>query len=253
VAPVRAAAFFDLDKTLISRSSALAFARPFHAGGLVSRPALLRAAYAQLVLSVNGLDHDAMERMRDYFSRLVTGWDVAQVRRIVEERVEELIDPLVYAEATELIAGHRAAGDDVVIVSTSGIEVVEPIAARLGADHVVATRAEVVDGRLTGRITDYVYGPGKAAAVHRLAVEHGYDLARCHAYSDSVTDLPMLEAVGHPHAVNPDRGLRREALARGWPVLDFAAPPRRRGARAGRRRPGGRKGRTVLPKPGGQE
>jgi phosphoserine phosphatase len=112
----------------------------------------------------------------------------------------------------------------VVIVSSSGAEVVAPIGAMLGADRVVATRMAVVDGVFTGDIEQYVYGPAKAEAMRGLAAEEGYDLAASYAYSDSVTDLPMLEAVGHPHAVNPDRALRRAALTRGWPVLDFSRP-----------------------------
>jgi HAD superfamily hydrolase (TIGR01490 family) len=221
---VTAAAFFDLDKTIIARSSTLAFSRPLYTGGLIGRAALLRGAYAQLVYTLGGADHDQMERMRAYLSQLVTGWDVARVKQIVAETLEELIDPLVYSEAVTLIQEHRAAGRDVVIVSSSGAEVVAPIGAMLGADRVVATRMAVVDGVFTGDIEQYVYGPAKAEAMRGLAAEEGYDLAASYAYSDSVTDLPMLEAVGHPHAVNPDRALRRAALTRGWPVLDFSRP-----------------------------
>jgi HAD superfamily hydrolase (TIGR01490 family) len=220
----RSAAFFDLDKTVIARSSTFAFSRPFYAGGLITRSAVLRGAYAHFLFLVGGADHDQMERMREYLSRMVTGWDVQQVRDIVAETLAELIEPVVYREATALVADHRGAGRDVVIVSSSGSEVVEPIGALVGADRVVATRMVVVDGRYTGEIAFYAYGENKAAAVRRLAEEEGYDLAECYAYSDSVTDLPMLEAVGHPTAVNPDRGLRREATTRGWPILDFTEP-----------------------------
>lgn len=112
-------------------------------------------------------------------------------------------------------------------MSTSGAEVVEPIGELLGADRVVATRMVVgEDGCFTGEVAYYAYGPTKAEAVKELARSEGYDLDRCYAYSDSATDLPMLQEVGHPHAVNPDRTLRREALARGWPILDFHRPVR---------------------------
>jgi hypothetical protein len=94
----------------------------------------------------------------------------------------------------------------------------------IGADRVVATRMVVADGRFTGEIEFYAYGEGKATAVYEMAAAEGYDLTRCYAYSDSVTDVPMLSAVGHPYVVNPDRALRREALARGWPVLVFSRP-----------------------------
>jgi HAD superfamily hydrolase (TIGR01490 family) len=220
------AAFFDLDKTIIARSSTFAFSRPFLAGGLITRRAVLRSTYAHFLFLVGGADHDQMERMRQYLSGLVAGWDVQQVRDIVAETLTELIEPMVYREAADLIAEHRRAGRDVVIVSSSGSEVVEPIGTMLGADHVVATRMVVQDGRYTGEIAFYAYGQNKAAAVHDLAAAHGYDLSASYAYSDSATDLPMLSAVGHPHAVNPDRTLRREAADRGWPVLDFTVPER---------------------------
>ena len=218
----RTAAFFDLDKTIIAKSSALAFSRPFYQGGLINRRAVLKSAYAQFVYLVGGADHDQMERMRQYLSALSTGWDVQQVKDIVAETLHELIDPIVYDEAVSLIEEHRLAGHDVVIVSSSGAEVVEPIGEMLGADTVIATRMVAEDGRYTGEIAFYAYGAGKAEAMRQLAEQNGYDLERCYAYSDSATDLPMLEAVGHPFAVNPDRALRREAATRGWPVLLFS-------------------------------
>jgi HAD superfamily hydrolase (TIGR01490 family) len=222
--PSRTAAFFDLDKTIIAKSSTLAFSRSFYAGGLINRRAVLRSAYAQFVYLVGGADHDQMERMRNYLSSMATGWDVQQVKDIVKETLHELIDPIIYDEAATLIEEHHLAGRDVVIVSTSGAEVVEPIGEMLGADHVIATRMIVEDGRYSGEIEYYAYGETKAAAVRELAELEGYDLARCYAYSDSATDLPMLESVGHPYAVNPDRPLRREAAAREWPVLVFSKP-----------------------------
>jgi HAD superfamily hydrolase (TIGR01490 family) len=218
----RSAVFFDLDKTIIARSSALAFGRPFRAGGLINRRAALKAAYAQLVYLVAGADEDQMSRMRDYVTEMCTGWDVQQVKEIVAETLFDIVDPLIYAEAADLIEEHKAAGREVVIVSSSGEEVVGPIGQLVGADRVIATRMVVEDGRYTGEVDYYAYGPAKAAAMRELAAAAGYDLADCYAYSDSVTDLPMLEAVGHPTAVNPDRGLRRAAKERGWPVLEFS-------------------------------
>ncbi len=221
----RTAAFFDLDKTVIAKSSTLTFSKSFYQGGLINRRAVLRTAYAQFVFLAGGADHDQMERMREYLSSLCRGWDVSQVREIVAETLHDLIDPIIYDEAASLIEEHHAAGRDVVIVSTSGAEVVEPIGELLGADRVVATRMVVgEDGRFTGEVEYYAYGPTKAEAVRELAESEGYDLERCFAYSDSATDVPMLSAVGHPYAVNPDRALRREAVARGWPVLSFNRP-----------------------------
>ena len=218
------AAFFDLDKTIIAKSSTLAFSKSFQAGGLISRRAMLRSAYAQFVYLVGGADHDQMEKMRQFMSQLCAGWDVATVREIVADTLHHIVDPLVYDEAVSLIEEHRLAGRDIVIVSTSGEEVVGPIGEMLGADRVVATRMEIADGKYTGGIAYYAYAEEKARAIEELAETIGYDLERSYAYSDSVTDLHMLEVVGHPHAVNPDRELRRIAASRGWPVLVFVKP-----------------------------
>jgi HAD superfamily hydrolase (TIGR01490 family) len=220
----RPAAFFDLDKTIIAKSSTLAFSRSFYQGGLISRRSVLRSAYAQFVYLFGSVDHDQMEQMRRYLSELSSGWHVQTVKDIVAETLHHIVDPLVYDEAVNLIEHHHAQGRDVVIVSTSGAEVVEPIGAMLGADHVIATRMVQDDGRYTGEIEFYAYAANKAGAIRDLAQLEGYDLTRSYAYSDSVTDVPMLEAVGHPHAVNPDRALRRTARERDWPILDFSRP-----------------------------
>ena len=223
-ATARSAAFFDLDKTVIAKSSALAFGRPFYQGGLITRRAMLRSAYAQLMFQRAGADEVQMARIRDSVAAMITGWNVGQVRQIVAETLHELIEPTIYAEAAALIGEHRAAGRDVVIVSTSGEEVVAPIGALLGVDRVVATRMAVVDGHYTGEIEYYAAGPAKADAVRALAESEGYDLDDCYAYSDSVSDIPMLDSVGHAFAVNPDRGLRKVAGERGWPILVFRRP-----------------------------
>ncbi|MGH1552619.1 HAD family hydrolase, partial [Streptomyces sp. L7] len=139
-----------------------------------------------------------------------------------------MIDPIIYDEAASLIEEHHRAGRDVVIVSTSGAEVVEPIGELLGADRVVATRMVVGDdGCFTGEVEYYAYGPTKAEAVKELCPVRGLrprPLLRLQR--SSMTDVPMLQSVGHPYAVNPDRALRKEALARGWPILDFNRPVR---------------------------
>ncbi len=218
------AAFFDLDKTVIAKSSTLAFSRPFFEGGLINRRSVLRSAYAQFVYLIGGADHDQMERMRRYLSDLASGWDVQTVKDIVAETLHHIVDPIVYDEAVSLIREHHLSGHDVVLVSSSGAEVVEPIGAMLGADHVIATRMVQADGRYTGELEFYAYGEQKAVAINALAEQRGYDLTACSAYSDSITDLPMLEAVGHPYAVNPDKALRKTAVERGWPVLDFTRP-----------------------------
>src|SRR5512135_2763032 len=187
-----------------------------------------------------------MDRMRGSLARLCAGWSVRQVEEIVAEALHGLITPLVYGKALELIEDHHAAGREVVLVSSSGAEVVGPIGEMVGVDHVIATQMATADGRYTGEISFYAYGPHKAEAIRALATARGYDLADSHAYSDSATDLPMLEAVGHPTAVNPDRALRRLAVERRWPVLDFARPVR---LKVGLPRPGPARVGAVLVAP----
>ncbi|MHB1594219.1 MAG: HAD family hydrolase [Streptosporangiaceae bacterium] len=220
--PGAIAAFFDLDKTLIARSSTLAFVPSFYRHGLISKVQAVRGAFAQLVFRLGGADHQQMERIKAQLTSLCSGWSADRVSEIVTAHLAETIGPIVYAEAHGLLREHRAAGRDVFIVSTAGQEVVRPIGAMLGASGVIATQMRLADGRYTGELEFYAYGAEKARKMRELAAERGYVLAECYAYSDSVTDLPMLEAVGHPHAVNPDRELRRIARDRGWPVLAFA-------------------------------
>ncbi|CDQ47251.1 MULTISPECIES: HAD-IB family hydrolase [Mycolicibacterium] len=222
--PVRTAAFFDLDKTVIAKSSTLAFSKPFFDQGLLNRRAVLKSSYAQFLFLMSGADHDQMDRMRTYLTDMCAGWDVEQVRSVVGETLHEIVDPLVFDEAANLIADHKLCGRDVVVVSASGEEIVAPIAAALGATHAMATRMVVEDGKYTGEVGFYCFGEGKVEAIRELAAREGYALEHCYAYSDSITDLPMLEAVGHPSVVNPDRALRKEAGQRGWPVLAFTRP-----------------------------
>jgi HAD superfamily hydrolase (TIGR01490 family) len=222
--PTRTAAFFDLDKTVIAKSSTLAFSKPFFDQGLISRRAVLKSSYAQFLFLMSGADHDQMDRMRSYVTSMCAGWDVEQIKSIVNETLHDIVDPLVFAEAADLIADHKLCGRDVVVVSASGEEIVAPIARALGATHAMATRMVVEDGKYTGDVAFYCFGEGKAQAIRELAAVEGYLLEHCYAYSDSITDLPMLEAVGHPTVVNPDRALRKESTSRGWPVLTFSRP-----------------------------
>ena len=164
-----------------------------------------------------------MERVRGQVGDLCRGWSADQVREIVRRHLDETILPLVYTDARQLIAAHRKAGQHVIIVSSSGIEMVGPIGERLGASEVIATRMEIADGCYTGEMEFWAYGEAKAHRMREVAASRGYRLRDCFAYSDSITDLPMLEAVGHPRAVNPDRALRRVAKERQWPVLAFSA------------------------------
>ena len=223
--PGRPAAFFDLDKTVIAKSSTLAFSRPLYRAGFLNRRALLKAAVGQLVYMMVGADHDQIERLRDQLQALTRGWDRYEIERIVRETVDEVIAPHVFAEALAVIDDHRRSGHRVVIVSSSPEEVVRPLARHIGLHEVIATRSRVdANGRYTGEIEFYAYGPRKAEAVVDYAARNDIPLPDSYAYSDSATDLPMLEAVGHPVAVNPDRELRNAARERGWDIMEFKRP-----------------------------
>lgn len=219
------AAFFDLDKTVIARASMVAFGRSFRRAGFINRRILLRAAWNGAVFHLFGADEERMRRFRESALRITRGWDREVVRSHVRDNLTDVIDPIVYDEALELLHRHRAEGRLVFLVSASPEEIVFPLAEHLGVDGAIASRALIDDeGRYTGEVDVYAYGPHKAAAIAEVAAERGLDLSRCWAYSDSATDEPMLRAVGHPVAVNPDRDLSRLAAAEGWDVLSFTHP-----------------------------
>lgn len=223
------AAFFDLDKTVIAKSSVLAFGRHFYKEGLLSRGTIMKGIYAQIVYMLVGADEQKMERMRESMLALTKGWSRDHVAGIVRETFEATVTPLVYAEVLELFDEHHKAGRKVFIISSSPVEVVVPVGEHLGADESIATRAKLdAEGRYTGEIEFYAYGPYKATAMREVAEREGIDLAASYAYSDSITDLPMLDAVGHPFAVNPDKELAAIARDREWPILHFTHPVRLR-------------------------
>ena len=217
-----AVAFFDLDKTIIAKSSTLAFTRPMFKAGLLSGSTLAKAGIAQAYYQAFGADHDQLERVKDELSALTKGWDKTEIEALVTETVDEVITPLVYAEALAVIAEHRGKGRRVVVVSASPEEIVRPLCRHLGIEDVIATRSAVdEEGRYTGEIELYAYGSGKADAIRAMAEEEDIDLGASYAYSDSITDLPMLEIVGHPVAVNPDSELAAIAREREWEVRRF--------------------------------
>lgn len=212
-----AAAFFDLDRTLLRRSSALALAGSFRERGLISRRQLAKAAGWQLLFVMRGASHEAVRRAAEDGLVILRGFTPDEMRDLVAQAMEPVLRPLVYAEPLRLVEQHRARGERVYIVSATLQEIVDAIADELGFDGALGTICEVKDGAYTGRALRALHAENKVTCV----VELGYDLAECTAYTDSHTDLPLLEAVGHPVAVNPDRRLRRIATARGWPMLEF--------------------------------
>jgi HAD superfamily hydrolase (TIGR01490 family) len=218
---VAAAAFFDLDRTLLRRSSALALAGSFRERGLITRWQMLRAAVWQLLFVARGASHEAVQRAAEDGLRVLAGHTPEELRELVAGAMEPVLRPLVYAEPLQLVEQHHARGEPVYIVSATLQEIVDAIAADLGFDGALGTICEVKDGCYTGKALRSLHAGAKAEVLREVAQENGFELPECTAYSDSHTDLPFLDAVGHPVAVNPDRALRRVAAQRGWPVLEF--------------------------------
>ncbi len=211
------AAFFDLDRTLLRRSSALALAPTFRERGLISRRQMARAAVWQLMFMLRGASADTVKRAAEGGLLVLRGYSPKEMQSLVVDSMERVLKPLVYAESLDLVELHRGRGEPVYIVSATLQEIVQVIADDLGFDGALGTIVEVENGKYTGRATRSLHAENKARCIREL----GYDLDASTAYSDSHTDLPFLEAVGHPVVVNPDRKLRRIAAERGWPVLEF--------------------------------
>lgn len=217
------AAFFDLDRTLLRRSSSLALAGAFRRHGVIQRRDVVKAALWQLLFVVRGVSAERVRRASEDGLMILRGFTTEGMRQLVAESLEPVLLPLVYREAVALAAEHRSRGEPLYIVSAALQEIIDPLAADLGFDGAVGTICEVVDGVYTGRPMRSCHGEEKASAVRELAEREGLELAESTAYSDSHSDLPFLEAVGNPVVVNPDRALRRVAAARRWPVVRLAA------------------------------
>jgi HAD superfamily hydrolase (TIGR01490 family) len=215
------AAFFDLDRTLVSRSSSLALAGSFRARGLIGRRQVLTARVAQLLFTRFGARGSQVGQTADRAAVALAGVSVEALREIVEEAVPLVLKPLVYREALDLAGEHAARGERTYIVTAALQEVADELARELGLDGAAGSRAEVADGVYAGRLERRLFGPAKAEVLRELAAADGLDLAASTAYSDSHSDVAFLEAVGHAVAVNPDRELREVAAERGWPVKRF--------------------------------
>ena len=226
--------FVDLDRTLLRGASGLVLSAAMHAEGLFDGRRSLpgeRLFYGFYDLMGESLAFMAMVRAAPRFTR---GWPVESVCRAGELAAPELVE-LVQPYAPGVLAEHREAGHLIVLTTTTPVDLITPFAGMLGFDHVLATRYGRADGRYTGGIEgEFVWSTGKLAAVRRWAGESNVDLSASHAYSDSVFDLPLLSAVGRPHAVNPDRRLNAVARLRRWPVERWDRPAG--GAQGGRPR-----------------
>ncbi|HUP16581.1 MAG TPA: HAD family hydrolase [Acidimicrobiia bacterium] len=216
------AAFFDLDRTLIAGASIFPFGVEAWRAGLISNPEIGRFAAGAVGFKLFGDKGDKTEGTRAALLGRVEGVSVEVLDEVARRVLPRLI-ARVRPESRKLIRMHHEAGRDTWIVSASPQEIVQPLADTLGMTGAIASRPKVVEGHYTDQLDGpFVYGAGKVEAILKLAADRGYDLGACYAYSDSISDLPMLESVGHPVAVNPDGELEDVAHDRGWPVVVFA-------------------------------
>jgi HAD superfamily hydrolase (TIGR01490 family) len=200
----------------------LALAGSFRRVGLISRTDLVKSVFWQVLFVLRGASAERVRSAAEDGMKILDGFSVEDMRRLVGDAMEPVLRPLVYDEPLHLLRRHRERGERVYIVSATLQEIVEHIAGDLGFDGAIGSTCEIVDGVYTGRTLRAAHGEGKASAVRELAAAEGIDLAASTAYSDSYSDVPFLETVGHPVAANPDRKLQRIARQRGWPVVDFA-------------------------------
>jgi len=216
------AAFFDLDRTLISGSSAFVLGVAAWRGKLVPTSQFARDAFDALAFRLAGASDDTSMGVRDRILGAVRGVKVDDLVALNTDIVPRLLER-VRPESMRLVEQHREAGRATYIVSASPVELVRPLAKALGMTDGIGTVSRVVDGRYTGELDGpFCYGDGKVEVLLELARWEGFDLDHSWAYSDSASDLPMLRAVGHPVAVNPDARLERVAAELGWPVVTFS-------------------------------
>ena len=216
------AAFFDLDRTLISGSSAFTLAIAGRSAGLIPTQELVRDTIGAIVFKLRGASDGTTDEVRDRVLGFVKGKRQDDLVKL-NERVLPTLLGKIRPEARRLLDRHRDGGRATYIVSAAPHEIVEPLAHALGMTGGIGTRGQVVDGMYNGVLEGpFCYGPGKVEAIRELARWEGLDLAQCYAYSDSASDLPMLQAVGHPVVVNPDGRLERHARRNGWPIVHFS-------------------------------
>jgi HAD superfamily hydrolase (TIGR01490 family) len=227
-----AAAFFDVDNTMMVGASIFHFAKGMAARKLFTWRDLFLFTARQVRLRLHGERHVDMHRTRDSALAFVAGKSVAEIVALGEEIYDEEMADRIWAGTLALAQQHLEAGQRVWLVTATPVELATIIARRLGLTGALGTVAESVDGAYTGLLVgDVLHGEAKAEAVRHLAEIEDLDLSRCSAYSDSINDLPLLSLVGRPVAVNPDSALREEAKARGWEIRDFRAG--RKAARIG--------------------
>jgi HAD superfamily hydrolase (TIGR01490 family) len=228
------AAFFDLDRTLMQGSSAYQFGRAAYAAGLLSRRQLASDAWANVRFRLRGSTDEDTHALRDRISQSLAGTRVRDMERLGAPVLARVL-PRVYPQMLALAHEHQDAGRRAYIVTAASNELADVLARVLALDGGIGSRfSEIRDGVYTGRPTGlFVYREEKALAIEQLAAREDISLEDSYAYSDSASDLPMLRAVGHPVAVNPDHELLGVARQEGWEVLRFDRLGRRLKTAAG--------------------
>jgi len=227
-APPPAAAFFDLDRTLIKGASVMIFGHVAWKNGFVTNRELLSDAKNAVVFRMVGASDEKTDAVRDRILSAIAGSSRSEMDGLGDEILPRLLRR-VRDETRAIVDQHRGAGRETWVVTASPVEIAGSLASALEMTGAIATEAAVdAEGVYTGDLAEaFCYGPGKAERIAKLAAERGYDLRLCYSYSDSISDLPMMELVGHPVAVNPDHALRAVALHRGWPIVEFSKRAKR--------------------------
>ncbi|MEH0546051.1 HAD-IB family hydrolase [Streptomyces sp. B21-105] len=218
-----AAAFFDLDNTVMQGAALFHFGRGLYKRKFFETHDLVRFAWQQAWFRLAGVeDPEHMQEARDSALSIVQGHRVSELMSIGEEIYDEYMAERIWPGTRALAQAHLDAGQKVWLVTAAPVEIAQVIARRLGLTGALGTVAESVDGVYTGKLVgEPLHGPAKAEAVRALAAAENLDLSRCAAYSDSHNDIPMLSLVGHPYAINPDAKLRRHAHSLDWRLRDY--------------------------------
>ena len=215
------AVFFDVDHTILAKASGTLYVKYLHRIGLASRWDITKSLYWLILYKVNLID---IVRVTNQAMKTVKGWPETRLSEICDQWFEVMVKQWIYPEAVELIRKHERDGQVVSILTAATVYLGRPLSRYLGLENALCTRLELKDGTLTGRIVEPMcYGTGKIYWAKRFCEEKGLDLSQSYFYTDSITDLVLLELVGHPVVVNPDPLLKREALKRGWPIINFNA------------------------------
>jgi HAD superfamily hydrolase (TIGR01490 family) len=217
-----AAAFFDVDNTILRGSSSFLFGKSAFERKFFSRKDFWRFAWHQFVFIWKGENNTKLSALKDRALALVEGQLVSDLQILVDEVYDKHIKLKLWPETVRLAKDHIKQGREVWLVTAAPQELGDVIAHELGLTGAIGTKVERRDGILTGKLVGKpIHGPQKRKAILALAKERNLSLKRSYAYSDSQNDLPMLTAVGHPVAVNPDKILTRYAKAADWPIYDF--------------------------------